>query len=632
MIITLAGHVDHGKTSLVRQLTGIDTDRLAEEKRRGLTIDLGFAYAEMAGQRLGFVDVPGHHRFIHNMIAGVASNQYAMVVVAADDGPMPQTYEHLTILAHAGVTRGVIAITKTDRVDAERIDAVRDVSLASAAAAGLEIDAVLPVSSATGVGVDALRAQLIAAANAYHASASTGCFRLAVDRVFIVRGSGLVVTGTVHSGTLTQGTELTIAPRGLRTRVRNLRVSDRPADTASAGDRCAVNITGVEVGEIERGDWLVETDSYAPTRNVVIELTVTGDLPRPVRHWLPVHAYLATSHAEGHVALLESTALGRGEHALVELVLDEPLHAKHGDRIVLRDHGLERTVGGGRVIDIAAPTRTRRDPARLAQLRAQTHADSRSALNALLAIGDVDIDLFRRSRNLTRIELDALLTTADPIRLVRDGREFAIEREGWQRTLTTLRTRIAAYHNAAPHSAGIKSDQLRRLKAIPDRWLDTALAALVEAGQIHDAGGHFHVPGHRPRLPPEDAALLERIEALLDDEAQPPSSGDIAKRLGIALRAIDTFIKRMAGLGLLVRVGSNRVLRPEQLDRFATTAQRLANEHRDGFSARQFRDAAGVGRNLAIDVLEHFDRCGYTRRYGDVRRIVGAASVLRRAS
>jgi selenocysteine-specific elongation factor len=298
-----------------------------------------------------------------------------------------------------------------------------------------------------------------------------------------------------------------------------LRVSDRPAETASAGDRCAVNLTGVDIGQIQRGAWLVDTGTFAPTRNVVIELTVTGDLPRPVRHWLPVHAYLATSHAEGHVALLESPALGRSEHALVELVLDEPLHAKHGDRILLRDHGLERTVGGGRVVDIAAPTRARRDPTRLARLHAQTAADSRTALLALLAIGDVDVEMFRRTRNLMPSELEALLTNVDAIRVVREGREFAIERERWQQSLATLRAQIAAYHNAAPHSAGIKSDQLRRLKAIPDHWLDTALAALVESGEIHDAAGHFHVPGHRPRLPPEDMGLLTRIEALLDDAA-----------------------------------------------------------------------------------------------------------------
>jgi selenocysteine-specific elongation factor len=631
VIVTLAGHVDHGKTSLVRQLTGVDTDRLAEEKRRGLTIDLGFAYSDIAGQRIGFVDVPGHHRFVHNMIAGVAANQYAMVVVAADDGPMPQTREHLTILDLLGVAQGIVVVTKIDRVDAGRVAEVKRESATLAHATGLQVRDVLAVSSASGIGVDAVRAHLADAARRQHAAAQTGCIRLAVDRAFVIKGVGLVVTGSLHSGKLVRGIELSVAPRGGTVRVRTLHVSDRPTDSATSGDRCAVNLTGDGTDAIARGDWLVAPECFAPTQNVVIDLYISAQLPRPVKHWLPIHAYHATSHAEGHVALLTSPALGTGDRGLVELVLQQPLHPKRGDRIVLRDHGQQRTLGGGSVIDISAPRRARRAATRLAHLQALTAVDAMQALEALLQIEDVDIETFQRCRNLTRAELDALLAAVKPVQVNRDGRVYALDASRWQATLELLRAQIAAYHKTAPHSIGLKTDQLRRLQLLPPQWLDAALAALLAAGYIKETAGHFHVPGHRPQLPGEDAALLERIETLLRDEPQPPSSGDMAKRLGIGMRNLDAFIKRMTGLGLLVRVGSNRVLLPDQIEQFAGIVQRLAGAHADGFSARAFRDAAQVGRNLAIDVLEHFDRCGYTRRYGEVRRIVGAAALLHRA-
>src|SRR5512139_2112869 len=346
MIVTLAGHVDHGKTSLVEALTGFNTDTLAEEKRRGLTIDIGFCYADFDGQRVGFVDVPGHHRFIHNMIAGVASHQHALLVVAADDGPMPQAFEHLTILKLLGVTSGIAAVTKVDRVDAARVAAVREAVAAMADAAGLRLDAIVAASSVDGIGIDELRAQIAAAARTSRALDPDRAFRLAIDRTFVIKGVGVVVTGTVHSGTLNTGDEVVVAPGGLAARARTLRVSDKPADRAVPGDRCAVNLSGISTDQVSRGDWLVAPSTFAPTQNIVVDLTVLDDFPRPVKHWLPVHVYHATGRTEGHVALLDSARVGAGESALVELVVAEPLHPKHGDRLILRDHARERTIGG----------------------------------------------------------------------------------------------------------------------------------------------------------------------------------------------------------------------------------------------------------------------------------------------
>ena len=630
MIVTLAGHVDHGKTSLVHALTGVDTDSLAEEKRRGLTIDIGFAYTTIDGQRIGFVDVPGHHRFVHNMVAGVAAHQYALVVVAVDDGVMPQTREHLAILQLLGVTRGVVALTKVDRADAERIAEVRRSAIAVAETSGLMLSGTVETSTMTGAGLDDLRGHIARAAQLHRADSCDHEFRLAIDRAFVIKGTGVVVTGTVHSGALSRGDELAIAPSGVSARARSLRVSDEPAERASVSDRCAVNLAGVSLEQVARGDWLVAPSTLAPSRHVVIALKVLDDFPRSVRHWLPIHVYHAASHAQGHVALLETTRVGAGQSALVELVLDTPLHPKYGDRLIVRDAARELTIGGGAVIDTVSPQRGRRAPARIARLQAQRAEDPVVALRTLLTNDDVELEAFKRSRNLTDAALTSLLGAVDPVHLQRDGRTVLVSRDGWQSTLEALCAQISAYHKSAPHSPGLKADQIRRTGIVPKRWLDDALAALVSQHRVSESGGHFHDPAHRPALPPDDAALLKRIEAIIGEGDRPPSIGDIAKALATPLRPLDGFVARMSKLGLLVRVGDNRVLLSRHVDSLSAIAQELLLTRPEGFSAREFRDAARIGRNFSIDVLEYFDRCGYTRRYGDLRRIVGSPSMLRR--
>lgn len=631
MIVTLAGHVDHGKTSLVEALTGVNTDTLAEERRRGLTIDLGFSYADIAGHRIGFVDVPGHHRFIHNMVAGVAAHQHALLVVAADDGPMPQTLEHLALLRLLGVEHGVAAVTKSDSVDRDRLENVRNTVADLARESGLNLSGVVGTSCVDGTGLDALRQHIASAASGNSDVSIDQEFRLAVDRAFVIKGVGVVVTGTVHSGVVETGAELYVGSRALEARVRSLRVSDRIADRAVAGDRCAIGLGGVSLDQVGRGDWLVTPATFAPTHTIVVDLQVLPDFPRSVRHWLPVHVYHAASHAEGHVALLESAPVAAGQSAMVELVLATPLQPKYGDRLVLRDHAMERTIGGGRVIDMSPPEKARRAAKRLANLAAKRESDATQALRRLIELDDVDMDEFRRARNLTATKFSDVLGETHYVALPRGTRVFAASKTKWSSALESLAAQIVAYHKAAPHSQGLKADQIRRTGVVPKHWLDDALAALVATGSVHETGGHFHAPNHRAALPPDDAALFKRIQAAIRGAEQPPSLGDLAKSLGVPLRSLDAFAKRLTKLGFLARAGDHRVLLPDQLDAFVAIAQRLAEAQPAGFDAKQFRDAAGIGRNLAIDILEYFDRCGFTRRYGDVRRIVGAPSTVNRA-
>ena len=413
MIVTLAGHVDHGKTSIVRALTGIDTDRLAEEKERGLTIDLGFAYSDLGGHRIGFVDVPGHHRFIHNMVAGVAGMQHALLVIAADDGVMPQTREHLQILSLLGLKRGTIALSKIDRVSDLEVNNRRDEIKTFVEGSFLETANIIAVSSEDGQGIDVLRDTLTTAAAQHSFERQLPReFRLAVDRSFSTRGVGTVVTGTVVEGQCAVDDQLVLGSDATPVRVRSLHVQNRPASKAEFGDRTAMNLVGVDAEKVQRGDWITKNTARLPTSNVTVQLSVLRDFPRTVRHRSPVHIYHATSHHLGRVALLESNAADPGSEQLADLLVESEMHVKVGDSLIIRDHDLGRTMGGGLVIALDEPSARRRSPARLDMLiRLQTASIQQDPDESLLGMcrhRPVHFDRFRRSWNLTESDAERL--------------------------------------------------------------------------------------------------------------------------------------------------------------------------------------------------------------------------------
>ncbi len=387
MILATAGHIDHGKTALVQALTGVDADRLPEEKRRGLTIDLGFAYATLPnGAEIGFVDVPGHERFLPNMLAGVLSIDRVLLVVAADDGPRPQTMEHLDILDLIEVAEITGVVTKIDRVPPERIEAVARGVRELLAAAGYGESPIFPVSSRTGDGITALTRHLeLSADNAAEKRAqiiSSGLFRMPIDRAFSLPGIGLVVTGTVAAGIAGIGERLMVSPGGAEARVRGLHARNRAVETAGAGERCAVNIVGsfAEGAEPRRGDWLLAPERHLPARRVDLAFRASRYAETPLRDGLTVHLHLGTDDIVGRAAVLSGKAIAAGETGFIQIDLDRPTGALHGDRVVLRDHAARRTLGGGRIVDPLAPRRGRRTPARLALLEAMTPADPGSAL------------------------------------------------------------------------------------------------------------------------------------------------------------------------------------------------------------------------------------------------------------
>ncbi len=608
MIVTLAGHVDHGKTSLVRALTGVDTDRLTEEKARGLTIDLGFAYVDEG--RLGFVDVPGHHRFIHNMVAGVAANQVALLVIAADDGPMPQSREHLDILTLVGIERGVIAMTKCDRVDAARRDECEREIRRLVAGTFLEEAAVVPTSIEDSSSVEALLARLrdFEAADADERSG----FRLAVDRAFNIRGSGLVVTGTIHSGTVSVDRTLHHFPSGTAVRVRGLRAQDRDVQTARAGERCAINLAGLDLDAITRGDWLTDLPRE-PALEITAEVSVLGDFPRELKHWTPVHVYHATSHTTARLALQTSERVAPGHTATVDLVCDEPLAVQHGDRLVLRDHSLDTTLGGGRVV-FSSPAQTlrRRAPERLRTLQAYAQLAPQPCLEALLGQGAVALDEFRAVWQLDDKSLDAMLTDQGALRI--DNQ--AITRERLAALAKTALTLVTEHQTANPSSEGLKENAFANVLGPFARQV---LGALVQTKRLHATGGFYHLPQHRAALPDALQTLWQRVEPALD-QSQPPSSGDLAKAWRIPQKTLETDLKTLSQRGYLVYLGDHRYFLPDHVERLAGEVKKLAAAR--PFSVREFRDHTGIGRNVAINVLEYFDAKGFTRREGNERVVL----------
>ena len=618
MIVTLAGHVDHGKTSLVRALTGTDTDRLAEEQRRGLTIDLGFAYLDTPAGMIGFVDVPGHHRFIHNMVAGVAEQQFALLAIAADDGPMPQSREHLQILRLLGLSRGVIALTKCDRVDPVRVSAARDEIRELVADSFLADAPIIETSSTTGAGLEHLKTALQSAASDPLAVASRRPFRLAIDRAFSLRGAGLVVTGTVHSGSIRIDDEVFHFPSGKRARVRGLHVQNRPAEHAGPGDRAAINLAGPALEDLARGNWLCAAPDPGH-RHLVIQFDAATALPEFRRTWLPVHIYHATQHSTGRMTWLNPNAVADGGPGFIDIDCDLPLLARHGDRIVIRDQGLDRTLGGGRVIDNRLRPRRRSTVERVNAVAALAGDDPAHALAALLALGPVDLEAFARVWDLTPAERDTLAAASGG--LLRGQALIASTR--WQDWQNALRLECETRHREDTALQGLQENGFAA--DVPTAFRTDLLRELVASGTLSQRAGRYLPAGHAVQLSPHESSLLARLEPHLDS-LQPPSLGDLSKYLRMPLPAVQKGVRGLIAKGRLVEVNEKRIYKPAALRALAEKVIELGKA--GPFTAAAYRDTAGIGRNIAIDLLEYFDAHRLTRRQGETRIVVGDLTLL----
>ncbi|MBK7014387.1 MAG: selenocysteine-specific translation elongation factor [Sulfuritalea sp.] len=626
MIVGTAGHIDHGKTTLVKALTGVDADRLPEEKARGITLDLGYAYAPLAdGSVLGFIDVPGHEKLIHNMLAGATGIDFVLLVIAADDGPMPQTREHLDLLGLLGLDRGAVALSKCDTVDAARIAAARGEIAALLADGPLAACPVFEVAASTGAGVPALRAHLEAAAAGLAPRRADGRFRLPIDRCFSLAGAGTVVTGTAHAGRVGAGDTVMIMPPGLKARVRSLHVQDRPAQSGQAGERCALALSG-DFGkrDIARGMWLVDPALALPRSRFQGELRVPAG-QAPLKHLQTVHVHLGTEDIMGRVALLDVAEAVPGAAALVEILLERETLALRGDRFVLRDAGARRTVAGGRVLDIFPPARHKRGAERLALLAAMRDDDPLPTLALLAAqsLAGVDLDRFALAWNLDAAAAPALWLRAG-LRQVRDGELLLGYAEAnWKQLEQRLLEALAREHERAPDLVGVERERLRRMTSanLPRPAFAALVGELLAAGRIATTRAWLHLPQHVASVSAADRDLFTVLKPLLDAAPfNPPRVRDVFRASGTPEETVRQLFRRMARGGELYPVAQDHYFTARAVADLAAIVARLATEHGAARAADLrnviYADGSG-GRKVAIQILEFFDRIGYTRRVRD---------------
>ncbi|QXH59088.1 selenocysteine-specific translation elongation factor [Pseudomonas maumuensis] len=627
MIVGTAGHIDHGKTALLQALTGQAGDTRREERDRGMTIDLGYRYAALAqGAPLtGFIDVPGHERFIHNMLAGAHGIDLVLLVVAADDGVMPQTREHLSIIELLGIPQALVVISKCDRVEPSRLSEVRaqvTELLAPGPYAGARQFA---VSSLSGEGIDALREALLAAEVHVRQRSVRGGFRLAVDRAFAVSGAGVVVTGTALAGQVSVGDTLLLGKAGKAVRVRGLHAQNQAALVAAAGQRVALNISAEKLSaeQVHRGDWLVPEWLHAPSVRVDIEFTLLPGETRTFEHFSAVHVHLGTQDVTARVALLEGERLAAGQRMFAQLLLNAPLQAVHGDRLVLRDQRAQRTLGGGRVLDPFAPSRQRRSEARLRQLQVLREADNlEQALAALLQAAPGGLEPRRLERQFNRLRESWQLPDSVLVIATRQG-QLLFDRLQWQALKRQVLERLAQFHEQEPDQLGPDRDRLRRFTALPlERPAFVSLLdELLGAGAISSSGPWLHLPDHRVQLSDADSALWARLlPRLLAGDFDPPWVRTLAGEEGCEEADVRLLLRKLARLGLVHQVVRDLFYPETTLRRMAELLLRQAATS-PIVQVAAFRDGLAIGRKRSVQILEYFDRIGLTRRVGDLRQV-----------
>ena len=666
MIVGTAGHIDHGKSTLVRALTGVDTDRLPEEKKRGISIELGYAFLDVpeSGERIGFVDVPGHERLVHTMLAGASGIDFALLLVAADDGVMPQTREHLAVLSLLGKERGAVVLTKADRVDAAQLDAVELEVRQLLQGSTLALAPIVRVSAQTGEGVDALRellwqearlraagagavagsgaaadvhALLVAenaspgqcdapdsksAASTENRSQPAKAFRLAVDRSFTLGGTGTVVTGTIHHGSVRVADTLSLVPSMKQVRVRSLHAQNQPVQQAQAGQRCAVALAGIDKDAVHRGDWLVDSAVALATDRFDVTLTLWKDEEKPLRSGARVQVHLGAASVPGTVALLDAEQLPPGGAAKAQIITRTPLGAWHGDRVVLRDASATRTMAGGQVLDPRAPVRYRRTPQRLALLAALQQPSVIARLSEYSEINPNGMDFrdFSRSQGI----LQAPTRPEDALER-RDGdAHWILAATPLKAVLAHLATVLASYHEQHPDELGPVNSRLRRLAQprMPEALWQAVLEHAEQQGILQLKGPFVHLPEHGVRLSATEERVAQKaLPHLLQSGAEGAWARDLAKLTAEPEPLLRATLARLACRGELHQVVKDLYYAGEIMRDLAHTVRRLAEAQDGQLQAADFRDATGLGRKRAIQILEYFDRIGLLRRVGDVHKL-----------
>lgn len=640
VIIGTAGHIDHGKTTLVKALTGIDPDRLEEEKRRGITIDIGFAHLELGSFRLGFVDVPGHEKFVKNMLAGVGGIDLVVLVVAADESVMPQTLEHFHICRLLEIPRGMVVVTKKGLVDEELLDLVREEVRQLARGSFLEGAPVVAVDSLRGEGLEELRRVLLAeledlsgdkAARASRAEV----FRMPIDRVFTIRGFGTVVTGTPVAGEFRKDDTLAVYPTRKEGKIRGIEIFNRKVDSGRAGQRAALNLAGLEKQDLERGMVLGPPSAFEPSSMFDVWLHLLEGAPRPLTARTPVRFHQGTAELIGRVYLLEGPSIQPGQSGLAQIRIEKPTLSCPRDRFILRAYSPVTTIGGGVILDNAPPkhrgkerTRSAAGLRRLASLWLSRHIRFDETL-----VGYLVESRGRQGLNLRELAartglqpgyLSELLRTLEAVRLIPQDPPLAVHSSGLEETLRNLPLFLEDFHGRNPLAAGVSREELRKrfLGAASGAYLQAVLEELEARGKVRVQGSLVALKGKHATLSGEQQKIREQIVGLFDSrKLQPPTLDELVDALPFPASQIRDLYYFLLQEGELVRVQGDLVLAGPQVDFLKAELQKVFPKGQT-FSVGEFKEVFNVSRKYAIPFLEFLDRERITRRMGDKRMVV----------
>jgi selenocysteine-specific elongation factor len=605
-VIGTAGHIDHGKSTLVTALTGIDPDRLAEEKRRGMTIDLGFAHLRLpSGLEVGIVDVPGHARFIHNMLAGTHGLDAVMLVIAADEGVMPQTREHLEIIDLLDVRRGVVVLSKVDLVDAEWLGLVTSEVRATLKGTSLEEAPVIPFSAASGVGKTELLEELDTLLHGVASRPDLDRPRLPIDRVFTMSGFGTVVTGTLVDGTMTVGEELEVMPAGRLARVRGLQQHNRKVESASPGSRVAANLTGVEKDQLTRGEVLARPKTLGATRRLDASVRVLASAPQSLAHGAELLLHTGTSEVGCRVIVLEGDAIAPGGQGWVQLYLERPIAAAAQDRFILRIPSPSATIAGGRFVDVSPRKHSRRDSVVRESLERR-------------AAGDVlqeELRKYPRGVAVASLLKATMAPEADVAALkARRAGEWLFDLESWHGISDRATRELEAYHGAHPLREGMAREELRSRLGVAPGSFPSVVQALFEEDRIAERDGFLALPGHRVELNADGGAAAPLLELLGRQPLAPPSLAEATRQAGASAEVVRALAQR----GDIVRVGDDVAFTKAAYETAVAMVREIIADS-GSITVAQLRDRMGASRRPVLALLEHLDSERVTRRVGDAR-------------
>ncbi len=629
IVMGTAGHIDHGKTTLIKALTGIDCDRLKDEKKRGITIELGFAYLDLpSGVRLSIVDVPGHERFVKNMVAGASGIDFVLLTVAADEGIMPQTVEHIEICSLLGIEYGLVALTKIDMVDGELLELAKEDVTSFLSTTFLRNAPVIPVSSHTGEGLDTLIHALDTMVKTIEHRRGSDLFVLPVDRVFTMKGHGTVITGTLVSGEVRVGEDVTIYPSGLSSKVRHIQVHGESVEVAPAGRRTAINLANVEVEEIERGDTVARPGTLFPSRSWDVEITCLSSSPRPIQHRRQVHLHHGTSEILARIYLLEKDRLDPGEKGLAQIRFEREMVGVYGDRFVIRSFSPLRTIGGGRILS-PLPHKIKRFSSDLQMLRRLSSSSLPDLILLHLERAGVNgLDLCAlhvltnvRSGELER-QMGLLLSKRQVYMFDRDRRRYILGR--WvEKLLEGLKENVKDFHRRHPLLEGISRAQLISHwgKDLSPKLSHFLVELSLRRGILLCEEDILRLPEHKVSLDKGQEEIKKRVlEIYKEGRFSPPSLKKVQEELGLNSGDVDSIIRLLLTQGELVKVKDGLFFYKGAIDELRQLVMRYF-EKKEEMSPRDFKEISGLTRKYSIPLLEYFDKERLTIRIGDVRRL-----------